>query len=110
MKCAYIDLKNIYGNTADGFHLATAGGLWQILFRGFCGVDFKGDTLKVSPNLPEKWKSVRLRFFFRGSWLELKVKHGEVHIKMLEGTKPIGVEAFGSEAVLQPGGEVVLRP
>ena len=110
MKCAYIDLKNIYGNTADGFHLATAGGLWQIIFRGFCGVDFKEDTLKISPNLPEKWESVRLRFFFRGSWLELRVKHGEVRIKMLEGTKPIRVEAFGSGTVLQPGEEALLRP
>lgn len=108
MKCAYIDLKNIYGNTADGFHLATAGGVWQILFRGFCGVDFKGNELEIKPNLPEKWRSVRLRFFFRGSWLELTVKHDEISVRMLKGDKEIVIKAFGKKALLKPLGEVRL--
>ncbi|USH00677.1 glycoside hydrolase family 65 protein [Thermococcus argininiproducens] len=109
MKCAYIDLKNIYGNTHDGFHLATAGGVWQALFRGFCGIDIKEDMIEISPKLPQKWKSVKLRFFFRGAWIDLVIKNNEIKVKLLNELKSVRVYAFGKEVVLGPGEEVTLE-
>ncbi|WP_245612453.1 glycosyl hydrolase family 65 protein [Palaeococcus ferrophilus] len=110
IKCAYADLRNIYGNTQDGFHLATAGGVWQVLVRGFCGIDIEGDSLKIEPHLPVKWSSVTLRLFFRGAWLQLKVGHKEVVVEMLEGRVPVRIRAFGKVGILKPGNMVRLAP
>ncbi len=103
MKCAYVDLNNIYGNTPDGFHLATAGGVWQILVRGFCGIDFEGDSIRIEPHLPRRWKSVTLRLFFRGSWIELGVGHRKVSVRVIEGKRPVLIKAFGKEELVKPG-------
>lgn len=108
IKCAFIDLRNIYGNTQDGFHLATAGGVWQILFRGFCGIEIKGDTLKITPRLPQKWRSVKLKFFFKGALLSLEIKNDEVKAKVIND-KSVKISAFNKDVLLKPGEEVVLR-
>ncbi|WP_456320966.1 glycoside hydrolase family 65 protein [Palaeococcus sp. (in: euryarchaeotes)] len=101
MKCAYIDLHNLYGNTQDGFHLATAGGLWQILFSGFCGIESDGSSIKISPRLPKMWKSVRLKFLFRGALLSLEIKNDEVKVKVLNGGD-VMIEVFGKSKLCSP--------
>ncbi|AIF70027.1 Kojibiose phosphorylase [Palaeococcus pacificus DY20341] len=108
MKCAFIDLNNIYGNTQDGFHLATAGGVWQIFFRGFCGIDVKDDIVEIAPRLPQKWTSVKMKFFFKGALVELELKNDEVKAKVINDRR-VKIRAFGKESSLGPGDEVVLR-
>ncbi|WP_456394785.1 glycoside hydrolase family 65 protein [Thermococcus sp.] len=108
MKCAYIDLHNLYGNTKDGFHLATAGGLWQILFRGFCGVDISGDILEIRPNLPQGWEEVALRFRFRGSRIHLRIRKDRVAVK-ITGGKKLKIRVFNEETNLEPEKEVILE-
>ncbi|WP_461862953.1 glycoside hydrolase family 65 protein [Thermococcus sp.] len=108
MKCAYIDLHNLYGNTRDGFHLATAGGVWQILFRGFCGVDIKDDTLEIRPNLPPEWKEVELRFRFRGNLVDLKIGKGRVVVRVIEGER-FKIRTSNGVAEVKSGETVVLE-
>ncbi len=108
MKCAYIDLHNLYGNTRDGFHLATAGGVWQILFRGFCGVDIKNDTLEIRPNLPPEWKKVELRFRFRGNLVDLKIGKGRVVVRVIEGER-FKIRTSNGVAEVKSGETVVLE-
>ena len=36
-RAAFLDLDNLAGNSADGIHLATAGGTWQAMVSGFGG-------------------------------------------------------------------------
>ncbi len=111
MKCAHIDLHNLYGNTQEGFHVATAGGLWQILFRGFCGIDIKDDTLEIRPHLPSKWEEVTLKFYFRGSLMELIIQKKKVILKVAKGenVKKIKIRVFNIETLVTPGTEVVLE-
>ena len=107
MKCAYIDLHNLYGNTRDGFHLATAGGVWQILFRGFCGIDIRENAIEIRPNLPPEWKSVGLKFRFRGSLVDLKVEKDKVAVHVTGG-KGVKIRTPRGEAEVKPGEEAVL--
>ncbi|KUK17803.1 glycoside hydrolase family 65 protein [Thermococcus sibiricus] len=108
MKCAYADLKNLYGNTHDGFHLAAAGGAWQVLFRGFCGIDIEGNCIKIAPRLPSKWKAVKFGFSFRGAWLEIKITPKEVVVKNVEGKKTIKLDILGKELLLRPNEQIVV--
>lgn len=111
LKCAYIDLHNLYGNTQDGFHLATAGGLWQILFRGFCGIEITGDVLEIHPHLPPKWEEVALRFYFRGSLIDINIQKKRVMLRVVseEKVKKIKIRVFDIETLVAPGDKVVME-
>ncbi|MEM1638844.1 MAG: hypothetical protein QXJ69_02040 [Desulfurococcaceae archaeon] len=43
------DIENIYGNTHEGFHVATAGGIWYAVIFGILGVRLRGNELIVDP-------------------------------------------------------------
>lgn len=63
LRAARADLLDLRGNTADGIHGASAGGLWQAVVLGFAGLRITDDGWSLSPSLPSHWR--RLRFCFR---------------------------------------------
>jgi kojibiose phosphorylase len=63
---SHADLKNIYGNTDDGIHAASLGGVWQALINGFAGMRIRRGILSFSPRLPSAWKRVKFQFKFKG--------------------------------------------
>ncbi len=75
------DLEDLYGNTSDGFHVATAGGLWTTLLLGFLGIKASsGKLVKIEPKLPEHWKSVELNISIGGRKLHLRVRKNSVQV------------------------------
>ncbi|MGC9520469.1 MAG: glycoside hydrolase family 65 protein [Anaerolineae bacterium] len=63
---ARTDLANARGNTAEGIHGATAGGLWQTVVFGFAGVRVGDDGLTVDPRLPDGWSRLAFTLQYRG--------------------------------------------
>lgn len=58
-RSAYVDLENNQRNTREGIHAASAGGTWQCVTLGYCGMDVEPDgVLCFRPRLPENWKEV----------------------------------------------------
>jgi trehalose/maltose hydrolase-like predicted phosphorylase len=74
MHAALTDLEDLRGNTADGFHAATAGGLWQALVFGFAGLEVRDGGYTLNPRLPAHWR--RLAFFvqIRGQRREVDIR------------------------------------
>lgn len=63
----FVDLADRHGNTADGVHVASTGGLWSTLVSGFGGMRDHGGQLRFDPRLPEGWTSLRWRMHVRGT-------------------------------------------
>jgi len=63
---ARADLRDVRGNAGDGVHAASAGGVWQAVVFGFCGLQVDETGWTVRPRLPRHWKRVTFRFFHRG--------------------------------------------
>jgi alpha,alpha-trehalose phosphorylase len=63
----YLDLANTHGNTADGVHVANAGGVWAAITHGFAGLVDSGDAIELSPRLPKAWGALRFRLLRHGS-------------------------------------------
>ena len=43
IRSLYVDLRDLHGNTVDGLHIASAGGVWSALVNGFGGMrDYEG--------------------------------------------------------------------
>ena len=70
-KAAYLDLKEIMGNTGkEGLHLANAGETWQAVVFGFAGLHLTESGPKLDPHLPIGWDELQFRFFWHEQLFE----------------------------------------
>ena len=66
-----IDLSDNMGNAAGGVHVGALGGLWQAAVFGFAGLYFTDEGPEHRPNLAPSWRSLSMRFQWRGRWHEV---------------------------------------
>jgi alpha,alpha-trehalose phosphorylase len=63
---AFIDLRDLAGNTSDGLHLASLAGTWLVAVAGFGGMRDFGDVLTFAPRLPPHLSRICFRLLYRG--------------------------------------------
>ena len=68
MRAATIDLNNTFGNTEDGIHAASAGGVWQAVVFGFGGIHPTENGPISTPHLPPNWTRLQFKLNWRGTW------------------------------------------
>ena len=95
----FLDLTDSHGNTADGVHIANAGGVWSALVHGFGGVRFTDDAIAIDPALPQDWSALRLRFLHRGSRCSLTVDAQGWTLSVADGPGVFVRSARGTFAV-----------
>jgi kojibiose phosphorylase len=76
-RSALVDLANNQGNTAEGIHIASAGGTWQILVCGFGGFRVRHQQMTFNPWLPAEWQEIRFRLRWRGNAVQVAAGHTE---------------------------------
>jgi kojibiose phosphorylase len=76
-RSALVDLADNQGNVAEGIHIASAGGTWQILVNGFGGLRLRHGQLTFNPWLPDQWQEIRFRLRWRGNSLSVTIGHRE---------------------------------
>jgi alpha,alpha-trehalose phosphorylase len=84
----YLDLADTHGNTADGVHIANAGGVWAALVHGFGGMADTGEHLRFAPRLPKEWTAMSYRLQRHGCevLVELDPDGCTVHVESGEAT------------------------
>lgn len=80
-----IDLRDIAGNTADGLHLASLGGAWQVVVAGFGGMREQSGTLAFAPRLPAPLTRVCFRLLYRGRRLCVELLPARARYDLLAG-------------------------
>jgi len=96
------DLNDVQGTTDKGIHMASCGGNWQALVRGFGGAAIRAGTLSISPRVPQAWKSLRYSLRWQGSLLRVAATPGSVTIRN-EGKAPLDLLVCGRPVRLKPG-------
>jgi len=71
----YLDLCDTHGNTADGIHIANAGGVWAALMHGFAGFHESEERIRFTPRLPERWTSLTVRLVRHGTRATVAIDH-----------------------------------
>jgi alpha,alpha-trehalose phosphorylase len=84
----YVDLADLHGNTVDGLHVASAGGVWSALVFGFAGMGDRNGRLSFDPRLPVGWPSLRFRIAWRGSRLLVELTQDQLSISVVEEGEP----------------------
>lgn len=101
-RSAYVDLQDNQRNTREGIHAASAGGTWQCVTMGYCGMDVEPDgVLCFNPRLPENWNSVTFSVNRDDQLHRITVTHEGVTITSPERpmTYRVNGETFISEVV-----------
>ncbi len=81
-RSAYVDIRNNQGNTREGIHAASAGGTWQCVTLGYCGMSVNdAGELEFTPHLPKQWRSVHYRIVWRGTPLRITVTPDDVQVE-----------------------------
>ncbi|MBZ5737213.1 glycoside hydrolase family 65 protein [Nocardioides mangrovi] len=96
----YVDLADLHGNTVDGLHVASTGGVWSALVYGFGGMrDYRGE-LSFDPRLPATWPSLTFRLCWRGSLLLVELTQDEARFSVVEGDAAVPVTVRGTSYVV----------
>lgn len=112
----FIDLNNLHGNTPDGVHIASCGGVWSCLVYGFGGFRDNYGQYSITPRVPEEWGSLEYRITLRGRIIQVEVADGEVTLHTTdEDPEVVGpITVCGQETMVGPEpvtvtGETLLR-
>ncbi len=83
----FVDLANLHGNTADGVHVASTGGIWRALVCGFGGFrDYEG-LFTIDPRLPSTWESLTSRLTLKGTRLRIRVESERLELVVEDGDR-----------------------
>ncbi|RFA21136.1 glycoside hydrolase family 65 protein [Subtercola boreus] len=102
----FVDLSDLHGNTADGVHIASAGGVWNALVSGFGGMRDHDGLLSFDPRLPEEWPELRFRLTWQGSRILVTITATSLVARMLEGDESVTFSVRGDVHVVGPEAEV----
>jgi len=97
----FTDLNDVQGNTDKGMHIASCGGNWQTLIRGFGGAVVTDGRLSISPRVPREWKRMRYSLRWRGALLRVDATPSSVVVRN-DGPAPVSLEIFGHPVDLSP--------
>jgi trehalose/maltose hydrolase-like predicted phosphorylase len=98
---AAIDMQAAPGRSADGVHIASLGGLWQVAMLGFAGVQPAGETLSLTPRLPPQWTAMTFRTQWHRRELHMRITHDAV-IATLERGAAMTLTVNGQAYPLTP--------
>ncbi|WP_243057381.1 glycoside hydrolase family 65 protein [Nocardioides sp. SR21] len=104
----YVDLMNLHGNTVDGLHVASTGGVWGALVQGFGGMRDHGGALSFDPRLPEAWEGLRYRLCWQGSRVLVELDEEQVTFSVVSGERDVPLLVRGRQYVVSPGESVVV--
>jgi len=94
-----VDLDDLHQNSADGVHIASAGGVWMMLVQGFAGMRDVGRQLSFDPRLPEHWGSLSFSLMWRGRRIKVRL---EQQLMRFELVGPVGVAGEQAHASTAP--------
>ncbi len=81
----FVDLADLHGNTTDGVHVASTGGVWNALVYGFGGMrDYNGVTT-FDPRLPQSWDGLSFQVTLRGSRVKVDLAPDQIVFTVVDG-------------------------
>ncbi len=100
-----IDLDDTLGNAAGGVHIATLGGLWQVVVFGFAGLSLCPDGLRLDPHLPKSLRRLGFPVRWRGRQVRVDLQHAPLMSTVtLEHGRPLTI-AVGNRTIRLRAGQ-----
>ncbi|MDD3311577.1 beta-phosphoglucomutase family hydrolase [Pseudodesulfovibrio sp.] len=98
------------GTTIEGVHTGVMAGTLEVVKQDFAGLNLSASPMKVDPDLPAHWGSLRFSFTWRRIWFDLAIEPGRVNMTAYhKGDRVVPVDIFGRRYELKPGMTVEAR-
>ena len=81
-RSAFVDLADNQGNTAEGMHIASAGGTWQTVVSGFGGFRVRNGVMSFDPWLPPGWDRIDFRLHWHGDLVDVAVERDAITLTL----------------------------
>ncbi|MCU1560720.1 glycosyl hydrolase family 65 protein [Mycetocola sp.] len=101
----FVDLADLHKNTADGVHVASAGGAWNALVSGFGGMRDHDGILTFDPRLPQEWPELRYRLTWRGTRMLVSLTAEKMRVSVVAGENPVSFLVRGEPVEVGPGAD-----
>ena len=102
----FVDLGDLHGNSADGVHIASAGGVWNALVHGFGGMRQEEGEISFDPRLPASWPELVFPLTVRGSRFRVRLLREEITLT-LETGEELEVSVRGQRVMVTTEGATV---
>jgi alpha,alpha-trehalose phosphorylase len=83
----FVDLADLHGNTTDGVHVASTGGVWNCLAYGFGGMRDYNGVVTFDPRLPESWEGLSFQITLRGTRVRVDLTASQITFTVVEGDR-----------------------
>ncbi len=103
----FVDLANLHGNSADGVHVASTGGMWSALVFGFSGLRDHDGHFTVDPRLPEGWDGISYRVMVGGTRVRVDVTQTKITFTVEEGAS-VPFTVRGVDIVVTAGAPITV--
>jgi alpha,alpha-trehalose phosphorylase len=81
----FVDLADLHGNTRDGVHVASCGGVWGTIAFGFAGMYETGTAMSFDPKLPDRYERMSFHVQHHGSRMQIDLDSDGCTITVTEG-------------------------
>ncbi len=81
----FVDLANLHGNTTDGVHVASTGGVWNTLAYGFGGLRDYNGVVTFDPRLPASWDGLTFQVTLHGTRVRVDLTAEQIAFTVLAG-------------------------
>ncbi|HEV2927836.1 MAG TPA: glycosyl hydrolase family 65 protein, partial [Propionibacteriaceae bacterium] len=81
----FVDLADLHGNTTDGVHVASTGGVWNCLAYGFGGMRDYNGVVTFDPRLPESWEGLSFLITLHGTRLRVDLTPSQIAFTVVQG-------------------------
>lgn len=98
-----VDLANLHGNSVDGVHIASAGGVWMAIVQGFAGMRDIARKLSFDPRLPAHWRGIKFKLLWLGSRLHIDLDAKRIRFELREGDEAVKLLVRGEEVTVATG-------
>ena len=95
----FVDLADRHGNTVDGVHVASTGGVWSALVAGFGGMRDHNGRLTFDPRLPQSWPSLTWQMRWQRSRLRVRLDREAITF-VVEVGEPVTLSVRGEQVVV----------
>jgi alpha,alpha-trehalose phosphorylase len=101
----FVDLADLHGNTRDGVHVASCGGVWGTIAFGFAGMYETGTAMSFDPKLPDRYERMAFRAQHRGSRMHIELDGEGCTVTVVDGDPvPIHTTAGWTGLTPEPAG------